>query len=144
MNGNKNGHKGKQGKERRKMATITEKYCYAPKSLHRYGIKELCSKRDFPIKLVPLKAIEYYGNKYVFKNLIHLIIIKRQGYYTAEYKALNIYSCEKSMKEVLESFSEQFNMMWKSYVLENNENLTDDAIEYKNKLLNFAEEVQLV
>ena len=51
-----------------------------------------------------------------------------------ECKELNIYSYEKSEAKAIKELKKQIVCLYKEYVLEKEENLTEDAIEFKNKL----------
>lgn len=68
-----------------------------------------------------------------FKATIALDFENKCIYVTDEYG--NVFYSENLFKEYLEDFD----FLYKTYALEDDERLTDDAIELKNKLLNNIE-----
>jgi hypothetical protein len=59
--------------------------------------------------------------------------------FTAEVPSLGLYLHGNSQEELLDDFIMQLRFMWSEYVLSDVEELTDDALELRNKLNAFIQ-----
>lgn len=88
-----------------------------------------------------INNININNKTFVFNNPINFTIEQEIGYYVINYEYLDILAYAKSEEEALENFNIEFDMLWDSYALEEDDNLTYDAILLKQKLLQMVKEV---
>ena len=81
--------------------------------------------------LTPFKTsrIEYDKKRFILHQDILCPIRKEELLYVLEHQTLNIIAYNISRKAVIEDFSEEFFYLWENYAVENDRNLTKDAID---------------
>ncbi len=60
-----------------------------------------------------------------------------KGIWCLENEELELFGCGKTLDEAFEDFKTVFESLVESYILEKDENLSDDALKLKKKLLEF-------
>lgn len=86
-----------------------------------------------------------WGNEmFMLRNEIACSFKIENDYYVIEYGPLNLFVYGKTREEAIEGFREEIAMLWHAYAMENDDNLTRDAIELKQKILKLIEGVQVV
>ena len=93
-------------------------------------------------KNVLLTTIEWDDKNYILNSSISFCVIHEGEFFTISYEPLGIEIFERSLEDALESFNEEFAMLWKLFAQENDKNLSGDAILLKQTLLNFVSEVR--
>lgn len=94
----------------------------------------------------PYRADEiiWGSEKFMFRNEVACSVRIEEKYYIIEYEPLDILACAKTRAEAIEQFKEEISMLWHAYVLEDDDNLTGDAIELKRKVERLIEGVQII
>lgn len=80
-------------------------------------------------------AIVWGNEMFMLKNEIACSFRIENGYYIIEYEPLNIFVYGKTREEAIEGLREEIAMIWHAYAMENDHNLTRDAIELKQKII---------
>ncbi len=93
-------------------------------------------------KFYYLTIIKWNNKSYLLNSFISFNVVRDGKYFTISYEPFGIEIFEKSLEDALESFNEEFAMLWKLYAQEENVNLSGDAQLLKQKLLNCVREVQ--
>lgn len=86
-------------------------------------------------------ALSDYTRYYKLKEPITITILCGNEYYNLFFDNLNIEIKGKSIDEVIDSFYNEFDLIYRRYVLCNNNELTKKGIELKNKILSYISEV---
>ena len=86
-------------------------------------------------KLYYLTIIKCNDKSYILNSFISFNLVRDGLYFTISYEPLGIEIFEKSLENALECFNEEFAMLWKLYALEDDDNLSGDALLLKQKLL---------
>jgi len=89
---------------------------------------------------------KYNNTKYVFNEPYLLTVRRKKGddvpfWYCIEDEYLGIYDMEESQEEIIKSFYSWIDMLWNTYAVENDKNLTKGAIVLKQKVLGLIKEV---
>ena len=95
--------------------------------------------------LRPYRAstLVYKDREYIFQHEIVCTIIKEDGYVVVQYSPLDIETYAETREDAIEDFKEEFALIWDSYGIEDDSNLTRDAIELKKKLRGLVKGVEI-
>lgn len=88
--------------------------------------------------------ITWGSEKFMFRHEIACSVKIEEDYYVIEYEPLGISVCGKTRDEAIEEFKEEISMLWHAYALENDDRLTRDAQELKQKIIEHMEGVQII
>ena len=87
-----------------------------------------------------VKCIKYNGTLVIddlvlnLRGRLILTYTVENNNYLCDYPELNIYAYGESIEDLEEDIKSQIYFSWKEYACEEDINLTEDAIEFKNKL----------
>jgi len=97
-----------------------------------------------PVQLVPLnwRKVIHGNRRFVLRQQIQIRVNYDDGLWVHEYEPLGIISYASSRSESLEAFREDFAACWDLIAQEDDENLTTDAKEFKEKLLSLVDKVE--
>lgn len=84
------------------------------------------------------------NQEYILKHEIACAVRKEEDYILIEYEPLDIEAYGLTREEAIEAFNEELAMIWSEYGLENNVNLTQDAIILKEKINDLVKGVQII
>lgn len=93
----------------------------------------LLHARSFTRKLY---EVTYNGETLVFNTCQFLTIEKKDDYFCIDYPVCEIFIAEKSAKEAMRCFKEEFFIAWHEYAEELDDNLDKGARQLKQWLLN--------
>jgi len=86
--------------------------------------------------------IEWLNRIFLLSKEIACNIKKEDSLIILEYEPLNITVYNFSRDEVVEDFAEEFAFLWDNYAIENDSNLTEDAIILKNKMKELVKKIE--
>ena len=89
-----------------------------------------------------VEKIRWQNKIYKLMESLTLDIDYKQNYWILKCNELDIEELDERFENVLNAFYEDFSMLWEEYALENDDNLSIDAVELKNKILNLVERVE--
>lgn len=84
---------------------------------------------------VTIETLEHKGAVYRLNPPLVLEVDFEKGLFLAVDEELGIYVSGKRMESLKEEFSVDIDFLWKEYALEEDENLTEDAVGFKKELL---------
>lgn len=88
--------------------------------------------------------IEWQGRKFILSHEIACDVRKEDSLIIIEYEPLNIRVFSFSRDEAIESFNEEFALIWDIYAKEDDDNLTEDAKLLKRHLLTLVKEIKKI
>ena len=91
-------------------------------------------------KIKEFKQITYKGKTLKFKEPIIAKVDYVEGAWVIENEELKLLAIFPSEVECENIFLNEIRSIWRDYALAKDEDLTDDAIEFKKKLLNMIEQ----
>jgi hypothetical protein len=86
--------------------------------------------------------IEANDELFIFTKEIVCAVTKERGYIVIEYEPLGIEVYAKTREEAIDSFNEEFAMLYRMYLLEQDQKLTQDALLIKKRLDDLIDGVQ--
>jgi len=95
-------------------------------------------------KLNPMKVdkVHYKGFTYIAQKPIYIELRKEYGYFIAHNEEIGInHAYFETMKELKESIPEEIHIVWNQYAEADDNKLSGDAIELKNRLLKIFRKV---
>jgi hypothetical protein len=89
-----------------------------------------------------IEKIEVNNKIFVLSQEIVCPVTREEDYIIIEYEPLGIESYAKTRDAAINSFNEEFAILYRVYLLEENENLTQDALKIKERLYELIDGVQ--
>jgi hypothetical protein len=97
--------------------------------------------RDSDLNPIILNTINFENYKLRFKKPYSFILIYKEFYYWIIDEYLEIEMFEESREELIKSIYSEIDVIWRNYAKNDIQNLTENAIKLKCKLLDTIEEV---
>lgn len=87
-------------------------------------------------------VLPYDSKRYYLKRALSLPIINDDGFFGFDFDCLDIFIRERTIGKAIEAFYEEFDFLWREYVLEDITNLSSGAIGLRERLIAYVNEVK--